>query len=87
MLESRLDSKNILEKKNMDTDRDFDEIHLVVTHDQLGQFVARKITDPEKLADDTYIDRTVNALMGELARRGGWNGDPPAVLCRRVKTK
>ena len=70
----------------MDT-RDYDEIHLVVTHDQLGQFVARKITDPDKLDDDTYIDRTVNSLLGELARRGGWNGDPPAVLCRRVKKK
>ena len=86
-MESRFGSKNTPEKKNMDIDRDFDEIHLVVTHKQLGQFVARKITDPDKLMDDTYIDRTVNSLLGELKRRGGWDGEPPAVLCRRVKTK
>ncbi len=66
---------------------DFDEIHLVVTHPQLGQFVARKITDPEKLMDDTFIDRTVNSLLGELERRGNWGDHPPAVLCRRVKNK
>ena len=61
------------------------EIQLVVTHPQLGQFVARTITDPEKLSDDTYIDRTVNSLIGELERKGGWNGHPPAVLCRRIE--
>jgi len=60
------------------------EIHLVVTHPMIGQFVARKITDPEKVADDTYIDRTVNSLEGELMRKGGWDDYPPAVFCKRI---
>jgi hypothetical protein len=68
-------------------DRDYNEIHLVVTHPNLGMFIARKITDPDKVADDTYIDRTANSLQGELERKGGWEGHPPAVLCRRVKNE
>ena len=61
------------------------EIHLVVTHPQLGQFIARKITDPEKLKDDTYIDRTVNNLERQLKNKGGWFGCAPAVFCKRIE--
>lgn len=61
------------------------EIHLVVTHPQLGQFVARKITDPKQLNDDTYIDRTVNNLERQLANRGGWGSCTPAVFCKRIE--
>lgn len=61
------------------------EIHLVVTHHQLGQFIAKKITDPEKLADNTYIDRTVNTLERTLKNRGGWGDVPPAVFCKRIE--
>jgi hypothetical protein len=63
--------------------RNFDEIHLVVTHPVLGQFIARKITDPEKLADDTYIDRTVNTLERTLSRKHSWPDCEPAVFTRR----
>lgn len=57
------------------------EIHLVVTAPSLGMFVARKITDPEKLNDDTYIDRTTNSLQQRLERKGIKDVE---VLCRRI---
>ena len=59
---------------------------LIVTHPLLGQFTARKITDPEKIHDDTFIDRTVNTLERVLKNKGGWGDCPPAVFCKRVKT-
>ena len=61
------------------------EIHLVVKHPQVGQFIARKITDPEQLNDDTFIDRTVNNLERQLKNKGGWGDCPPAVFCRRIE--
>lgn len=63
-------------------ERDFDEIHLVVSAPSLGMFVARKITDPEKLKDDTYIDRTTNSLQQRLERKGIKDVE---VFCKRVK--
>lgn len=63
----------------------YKEIHLIVSHPQLGQFIARKITDPQKIMDDTYIDRTVNTLERTLKAKGGWGDCPPAVLCRRIE--
>lgn len=63
-------------------ERDYDELHIVVTAPSLGMFVARKITDPEKLVDDTYIDRTTNSLQQRLERKGIKGVE---VLCRRVK--
>jgi hypothetical protein len=64
---------------------EYDELHLVVTHPVLGQFVARKITDPEKLADDTYIDRTVNNLERMLTKKHSWPDCEPAIFTRRFK--
>jgi hypothetical protein len=64
---------------------DFDELHLVVTHPVLGQFVAKKITDPKKLADHTYIDRTVNNLERTLRKRHSWPDCEPTVFVRRFR--
>ena len=64
---------------------EYDEIWLVVTHPVVGQFVARKITDPELLADDAWIDRTVNTLIGKLAREHSWPDCEPTVFCKRIK--
>jgi hypothetical protein len=58
------------------------EIHFVVDHPSTGMFVARKITDPEKLKDNTYIDRTSNTLEAELKRKGL---DDPCILCKRIE--
>ena len=58
------------------------EIHFVVDHPSTGMFIARKITDPEKLADHTYIDRTSNTLEAELLRKGL---DNVCVLCKRIE--
>ena len=58
------------------------EIKLVVSHPSTGMFVARTITDPEKLKDNTYIDRTVNTLTSTLERKG-LKG--VAVLCQRIE--
>ena len=63
-------------------DRDYDEIHFVVDHPSTGMFVARKITDQDKLYDDTYIDRTSNTLEAELKRKGL---DGVCILCKRIK--
>jgi len=61
------------------------EIHLVVTHPALGQFVARKITERGQLDDDTYIDRTVNNLENMLAKKYNWPDCTPAVFCKRIE--
>jgi hypothetical protein len=61
------------------------EIHLVVTHPVIGQFIARKITDPEQLADDTFIDRTVANLERMLAKKHSWPDCEPAVFCKRIE--
>lgn len=66
-----------------DTQRDFNEIHLVVDHPVCGQFVARKLTKPEELEDD-FVDRAVNNLSRWLRDRGGWGNVEPAVLVRRI---
>ena len=62
-------------------------IHLVVTHPDIGQFIARKITDPEQLADDTYIDRSVANLERMLKNKHDWSksGVEPAVFCKRIE--
>jgi len=64
---------------------EYDELQLIVTHPALGQFVARKITDPKKLADYTYIDRTVNNLERMLKKKHSWPDCEPAVFTRRLK--
>jgi len=61
------------------------EIWLVVTHPVLGQFVARKITDPEDVKNDTYIDRTVNILERKLKNEHSWPDCDPAVFCKRIE--
>lgn len=61
------------------------EIHLVVTHPVIGQFIARKITDPGQLEDDTYIDRTVANLERMLAKKHSWPDCEPAVFCKRIE--
>lgn len=61
------------------------EIHLVVTHPVIGQFIARKITDPKQLADDTFIDRTVNNLERMLQKKHSWPDCAPAVFCKRIE--
>lgn len=61
------------------------EIHLIVKHPQIGTFIARKITEKDKLEDDGYIDRIVNNLERTLKNKGGWKDYPPAVLCRRIE--
>jgi hypothetical protein len=66
-------------------DRDYDELHLVVTHPVIGQFVAQKITDPKKLKDDTFIDRTVNMLERTLKRKHSWPDCDPVIFTRRIK--
>ena len=65
--------------------RNFDEIHFVVTHPVIGQFVARKITEKEELDDDTFIDRAVNMLTRTLKKKHSWPDCEPAVFCKRLK--
>jgi hypothetical protein len=60
-------------------------IHLVVDHPVIGQFVARKITDPKQLADDTFIDRTVNNLIRMLRKKHIWPDCEPTVHCKRIE--
>lgn len=67
----------------MSGDRGFKEIHLVVDHPTVGQFVARKLTKPEQLEDE-YIDRAVSSLERWLRERGGWTKQEPAILIKRV---
>ena len=68
------------------TTEDFDEIHLVVDHPSVGQFVGRRLTKPAEL-EDMAIERAVTSLERWLRERGGWSDQEPAVLVRRVKNK
>jgi len=61
------------------------EIHLVVTHPVLGQFIAKKITDPEELENHTFIDRTVNMLESKLRKEHNWPDCAPVVFCKRIE--
>lgn len=61
------------------------ELHLVVTHPVVGQFVARKITDPELVNDHTYVDRAVNNLERILAKKHSWPDCDPVIFCKRIE--
>ena len=65
----------------------YDEIWFVVTHPVIGQFVARKITEPELVNNHTYVDRALNTLEGKLAKEHNWPDCKPAVFCKRIKHK